>query len=91
MASSDSWNLLTRISQNIQFSAGLLPFSLKCTYHEIVPESQAIVCSVCGNVVQFAVAHLEGLEVNGEGPCTQKVNRALRSSLDLRTLTAGYF
>lgn len=73
MASSGSWNLLTRISQNIQFSVGLLPFSLKCTYHKIVPESQAIVYSVCDSVAQFAVAHLEGLEVNGEEPCSQKV------------------
>lgn len=61
---------MTRISQNIQFSVGLLPFSLKC---KMVPESQAIVCSVCDSVAQFAVAYLEGLEVNGEEPCSQKV------------------
>lgn len=64
---------MTRISQNIQFSVGLLPFSLKCTDHKIVPESQAIVCSVCYSVAQFAVAHLEGLEVNGVEPRSGKV------------------
>lgn len=54
------------MSQNIHLRVGLLPLSLKCAYHRIVPGSQAVVCNVCDSAVQFAMACLEDPEVKSE-------------------------